>query len=184
SAWAAKKFADAVAGEYEKGGGRIIELKAYADTRPLLWTDLRVEVTGIPLGEAVGHAPGIGAIGIPFVVTAILTALAIIAVIVVAYNFIIKPLTAKRKPGLEDVKVGWNKETLISTIRGSEEYWERTLTPTETLEGMSEQELRDHLDQIAEEEVPEAEFPWALVAVGAVGVLGVGAALALAPRKE
>ncbi|GAH88270.1 unnamed protein product, partial [marine sediment metagenome] len=35
-------------------------------------------------------------------------------------------------------------------IHDSEEYWERPLTPTETLEGMSEAELRDYLDQIAE----------------------------------
>ncbi|GAJ23013.1 unnamed protein product, partial [marine sediment metagenome] len=67
----------------------------------------------------------------------------------------------------------------------AEEHWGRTLTPEETLEGMSEEELRDHLDKIAEEEVPpEAEVPWALVAVGGLAILGVGAAVALATRRK
>ncbi|GAI84204.1 unnamed protein product, partial [marine sediment metagenome] len=64
------------------------------------------------------------------------------------------------------------------------EYWERPLTPTETLEGMSEAELRDYLDKIAEEEVaPEVSW-WPLAVIGGLGVLGVGAAIALTARRE
>ncbi|GAI98240.1 unnamed protein product, partial [marine sediment metagenome] len=52
------------------------------------------------------------------------------------------------------------------------------------LEGMSEAELREHLDKIAEEEVKK-EFPWGLVVIGGVAVLGVGAAaIALTARRE
>jgi len=59
------------------------------------------------------------------------------------------------------------------------------LTPVETLEEMSEEELRDYLDKIAEEEVPPEEIsPWAIVAlVGGLGVLGAGAAVAFAMAK-
>ena len=58
------------------------------------------------------------------------------------------------------------------------------MTPVETLEGMSEEELRDLLDKIAEEEVPPVS-PWGIVAlVGAVAVLGVGAAVALAASPK
>ncbi|GAI56752.1 unnamed protein product, partial [marine sediment metagenome] len=91
----------------------------------------------------------------------------------------------QHKPGLEDVKPGWGKETLMLTIHDSEEYWERPLTSTDTLEGMSEDELRDYLDQIAEEEVPPALpdwLPWAII--GGIVVVGGGvAAIALTAAK-
>ncbi|GAJ02276.1 unnamed protein product, partial [marine sediment metagenome] len=97
----------------------------------------------------------------------------------------------KTKPGLEDMKPMWGKEALILDIKDTEWHLEqegrleRPVTPTETLEGMSEEELRVMLDKLGEIVVPPwLELPWALVAVGAVGVLGVGAALALAPRKK
>ncbi len=85
----------------------------------------------------------------------------------------------------EDVKPAWGKEALVLDIQDAEEYWERPVTPTETLEGMSEPELRDYLDQIAEEEVVPPEVSWLpLAIVGGLGVLGVGAAVALAARRE
>jgi hypothetical protein len=172
AAWMGDKFA-----------GRPIEVKVYVDTTPLFWTNFRIEVVGTPLGAEV--ASGI-AVGIPIWLAIILVCLAIIAVIVVA-TLAIKTIVGlfKTYPGLIDVKPGWGKETLMLTIHDSEEYWKRPLTPTETLEGMSESELRDYLDQIAEEEVaPEVEW-WPLAIIGGVAVLGVGAAaIALTARRE
>ena len=185
SAWAAKKFADALESEARKEGGRVLETKVYVDTTPLLWTNIRIEVTGTPLGGEVGR--GI-AVGIAPWLAIILVCLAIIAVIVVA-TLAFKAIMAefKKKPGLEDMKPAWGKEALILDIQDAEEHWERPLTPVETLEGMSEEELRELLDQIAEEEVAPEVSPWGVLAlVGGLGVVGIGAALALSaarPRK-
>jgi len=182
AAWMADKFASKLEEEVRARGGRPIEVKVYVDTTPLFWTDFRIEVVGTPLGA--GVASGI-AVGIPLWLAIILVCLAIIAVIVVA-TLAIKTIVGlfKTYPGLKDVKPGWGKETLMLTIHDSEEHWERPLTPTETLEGMSEAELRDYLDQIAEEEVAPEVAWWPLVIVGGVVVLGVGAAIALTARRE
>lgn len=177
SAWAAKKFADALESEAREKGARVLETKVYVDTTPLLWTDIRIEVTGTPLG---GEVAGRGiAIGIAPWLAIILVCLAIIAVIIVAtlaFDHWMEKF--KRKPGLEDMKPSWGKEALILDIQDSEEYYERPLTPLETLEGMSEENLRDLLDEIAEEEIPpkEDELVWPLVALAILGV-GVGGAL-------
>jgi len=189
SAWAAKRFADALESEARKKGARVLETKVYVDTTPLLWTDIRIEVTGTPLGEEVGTVAGRGiAVGIAPWLAIILVCLAIIAVIVVA-TLAFKTVMGYfgHKPGLEAVKPGWTKETLILTIQDSEEYWERPPTPVETLEEMPEEELRNLLDQIAEEEVPE-EVSWLPLAIlGGLGILGVGgiaAAYAMSKPKE
>ncbi|MBA7604650.1 hypothetical protein ES703_11776 [subsurface metagenome] len=183
AAWFADGFASKLEEEVRARGGRPIEVKVYVDTTPLFWTNFRIEVVGTPLGAEV--ASGI-AVGIPIWLAIILVCLAITAVIVVATLAITTIMDRlQHKPGLEEVKPGWGKETLMLTIHDSEEYWERPLTPTETLEGMSEDELRDYLDQIAEEEVPPvlpSWLPWAIV--GGIVVVGGGvAAIALArPR--
>ncbi|MBA7473491.1 hypothetical protein ES708_03751 [subsurface metagenome] len=181
AAWMVDKFADKLEEEVRARGGRPIEVKVYVDTTPLFWTNFRIEVVGTPLGAEV--ASGI-AVGIPIWLAIILVCLAIIAVIVVA-TLAIKTVVGlfKTYPGLKDVKPGWGKETLMLTIHDSEEYWERPLTPTETLEGMSEAELRDHLDQIAEEEVAPEVAWWPLAVIGGVAVLGVGAVVALSVAK-
>jgi len=187
SAWAAKKFADALESEARKKGARVLGVKVYVDTTPLLWTDIRIEVTGTPLGEEIGAAAGRGiAVGMPLWLAIVLVCLAIIAVIVVATLMWERfQRTFKKKPGLEDVKPAWGKEALILDIQDAEEHWERTPTPVETLEGMSEEELRDQLDQIAEEEVPTGVSWVPLAILGGLGVLGVGgvAAYAMSKRK-
>ncbi|MBA7511383.1 hypothetical protein ES705_03376 [subsurface metagenome] len=187
SAWAAQKFADALESEAREKGARVLETKVYVDTTPLLWTNIRIEVTGTPLGEEIGTVAGRGiAVGIAPWLAIVLVCLAIVAVIVVATLAFKTVMEAfKKKPGLEDVKPAWGKEALILDIQDAEEHWERTPTPVETLEGMSEEELRDKLDQIAEEEVPPEAVPWAVLAlVGGLGILGVGAAVALAARPK
>ena len=186
SAWAAKKFADSMESEARKQGARVLGVKVYVDTTPLLWTDIRIEVTGTPLGGEAGTAGRGIAVGIPVWLAIVLVCLAIVAVIV-AVTLAVKTIMAafKKKPGLEDVKPAWGKEALILDIQDAEEYWERTPTPVETLEGMSEEELRDQLDQIAEEEVP-TEVSWVPLAIlGGLGILGVGgvAAYAMSKRK-
>ncbi|GAI89562.1 unnamed protein product, partial [marine sediment metagenome] len=177
SAWAAQKFADALESEAREKGANVLETKVYVDTTPLLWTDIRIEVIGTPLGGAVGTALGI-AVGIPIWLAIILVCLAITAVIVAATLAFKTVMEAfKKKPGLEDVKPAWGKEALILDIQDAEEYWERPPTPVETLEGMSEEELREYLDKIAEEEVKPPEVSLLpLILLGVLGVGGLGAA--------
>ncbi|GAJ03472.1 unnamed protein product, partial [marine sediment metagenome] len=79
SAWAAKKFADALESEFRKVGGKVLEVKVSVDKTPLLWTDYRIEVIGTPLGEGVAATAGIAAIHIPIAITVLIIALAIIA---------------------------------------------------------------------------------------------------------
>lgn len=188
SAWAGELFASKLEEEYRARGGNVLEVRVYVDVTPLLWTDYRIELIGTPLGEEVEAAPGIGVAGIPIAIAVVIIALAIIAVIVVATLMWERfQRTFEHKPGLEDIKPAWGKEALILDIQDAEAHWERQVTPPETLEGMSEEELRAYLDQIAEEEVPpEPEVPWGLIAIAGVlglGAIGVGAALA-AKRKE
>ncbi len=185
SAWLGEKFASKLEEEVRARGGRVLEVKVYVDTTPLLWTDFRIEVSSTPIGGVTEAAPGI-AVGIPVWLAIILVCLAIVAVIV-AVTLAIKTIMAEFKhyPELKQVKPAWGKEALILDIQDAEEHWERTPTPVETLEGMSEEELRDRLDQIAEEEVPPEAVPWAVLAlVGGLGILGVGAAVALAARPK
>lgn len=184
SAWLADKFASKLEEEIRARGGRPLEVKVYVDTSPVLWTDFRVEVSSTPIGGVTEAASGI-AVGVPLWLAIILVCLAITAVIVVA-TLAFKTIMAefKRKPGLEDMKPTWGKQALILDIQDSEEYWERTPTPVETLEGMSEAELRDLLDQIAEEEVvPPGVAWWPVAIVAGLGILGVGAAFALSAAR-
>ncbi len=108
---------------------------------------------------------------LPFIIKA-----ALVLSIILVLTWSIKSIVGlfKRKVGLDEVKVGWGKDTLIKTIQDSEEYWERTPTPIETLGGMSEEDLRHLLNQIAEEEVvPPVEGLG--LAIAAAAVLGIGA---------
>jgi len=183
SAWMGERFASKLEEEVRARGGRPLAVKVYVDKTPLLWTNFRIEVSSTPIGD-IGGAPGI-AVGIPVWLAIILICLAITAVIVVttlAIQTIVAVFT--HKPGLEDIKPTWGKEALILDIQDAEEYWERPLTPVETLRGMSEAELRDYLDEIAEEEVPP-EVAWLpLAIIGGLGVLGVGAVFALAAGRR
>jgi len=185
--WAAEKFAAAVESEVEKAGGRIIELKVYADKTPLLWTDFRIEVIGTPLVETVEAAPGVGiAVGIPIWAIILIVALGIallIAVITWSIQTIVKTFT--HKPLSEEIKKTWSKETLIGCINDFEVELERTPTPPAELEEKSEEELRVYCDSLAEEIVPPGVSWWPLAILGGVAVVGIGAAaaFALAGRK-
>ncbi|MBA7648107.1 hypothetical protein ES703_55887 [subsurface metagenome] len=159
----------------------------YVDKTPLLWTNFKIEVSSTPIGGVTEVGPGRIGVGIAPWLAIILVCLAFVAVIValtLAFTTVWDRIHPK--PGLHEVKPAWGKEALILDIQDAEEYWEHSLTPIETLEEMSEEELRDLLDQIAEEEVAPPISPWGIVAlVGGLGVLGVGAAVALsAARRE
>lgn len=187
AAWAAKNFADALESEVEKEGGRVLELTVYADKTPLLWTDFRIEVTGTPLGEAESiMRPGI-AVGIPIWAAILIIALGIallIAVITWSIQTIVATFT--RKPISPEIKEPMSRGTLITLANDFEEKLERTPTSPEELEKLSDEELREYCDELAEEIVPP-EISWLPLAIlGGVGILGIGAAVALATarRKE
>ena len=169
--WLGQPIVDNFVSELKKEGAKLLDLRVYEDTTPTWWTNYRVEVTAT--ASPIAWTP---------VILGVLAILFIVAIIFLIEK--IDELLFKRRPDLKDVKPGWGKETLILAIRDSEEYWERTLTPVATLEGMSEAELREYLDTIAEEEVPPPEVSWVpLAIIGAAGILGVGA-LALATRGK
>ena len=70
------------------------------------------------------------------------------------------------------------------TIQDSEDNWERPPTPESTLQAMSEPELRDLLDQIAEEELEPAKTSiWLWFAAGAVGAVAVVAVVKGTARR-
>lgn len=176
ASWVAGRLAAACEEEVRKTGGRMLEMRVYVDKSPLLWSDWIIEVVTVPAKATAGVAMPIG---IVWWAVAILAALAIALIIIITWAAKEIAGLFRQKPGLEDVKPAWHKGTLILTIQDAEEYWERPLTPADTLEAMTEEELREYLDAIAEEEVAPEVSSWAvLVAVGVLGVLGVGAALA------
>lgn len=172
--WVAGRLTRACEDEVRKAGGKMLEMRVYVDKSPLLWSDWRIEVVSVP--------PKTTGTAIAWWGVAILAALAIALIIVITWAAKEIAGLFMRKPGLDQVKVGWTKETLILCIQDSEDYWERTPTPVETLEGMSEEELRHYLNQIAEEEVPTEGLGLGL-AIAAAGVLGLGALAAMAMAR-
>ncbi len=181
SAWIAEKVAKNLADEVRKEGGRLIEMRAYADTKPLFWTNIRIDIISTPLRETAGGAPRQTAI--PLWAAILIIALAIIAVIIVAtlaFNVIMDRF--EHKPISEKIKKTWSKPTLIGAVSDFEIELELPPTPPAELEGMSEQELRDYCDMLAEEIAPPGVswLPWAIGA----GALVIGTATVLAVRKK
>ncbi|GAH58799.1 unnamed protein product, partial [marine sediment metagenome] len=169
--WLREKIVDSFVSKLEKEGSRLLELRVYEDTKPIFWTNYRVEVTATasPLAWNL----------IIFGVLAIL--------FIVAIYFTIKLIDEvffKRKPISEKIKKTWSKPTLIGAINDFEIELELTPTPPAELEGMSEQELRDYCDMLAEEIAPPGVdwLPWAIGA--GVGVLAVGTVAVLAAKKK
>lgn len=184
ASWIAGKLASHFENEVRKAGGRVMEMRVYCDKTPLLWTDWRIEVVGIPLQTTAGVAMPLGLV---WWAAILVVAFAIIAVIIVA-TLATKTIVElfNRNPALKDAKPAWGKETLVSAIQDAEEYWEHTPTSPEELDGKSEEELRVLLDEIVEREVPPAdEVPWGLIAaVAGIGILGAGAAVVFAAKPK
>lgn len=168
--WAGERFARELEDQARANGLRVIEVEVFADTSPILWTNFAVEITGTPTPQGGG-----GVAAIPLWLAILIVALGLIGLIV-AVTLASEIISGhwRRRPGLHEVKKAWSKETLVLAVQDFEDYWERPRTPVETLEGMSEAELRDILNRIAEEELPPG-LPWWAVpaAVGAAG-LGIG----------
>ena len=181
--WISGKLADAVKDKVEKDGGRVLEMRVYADRSPALWTDWRIEVVGIPPKTA-GVATSLG---IAWWAIAILAALAITLIIVITWSIKTIVSSFTHKALSPEIKATWSRETLISAIGDFEAKLERAPTSPEDLEGKSDDELRDYCDQLAERVVPP-EISWLPVAIiGGLAVLGVGgaaAAYAMSKRKE
>lgn len=178
--WITGLLASYIEDEVRKAGGRVMEMRVYVDKTPLLWSDWRIEVVGIP-PKTEGVAMSLG---ITWWAVAILAALAIALIIVITWSIKTIVSSFTHKPLSEEIKATWSRETLISIIGDFEVKLERPPTPSEELEAMSDEELRDYCNQMAEEIVPP-EISWLpLAIVGGLGVLGVGLAAALAARPR
>lgn len=165
--WLGERIVDSFVSELEKEGSRLLELKVYRDTTPIFWTSYRVEVTATASPLA-WNLILIGVLAILFVVAIIFAIKAV------------ESLVYHRKALDEETKKTFSRETLTAMILDLSPE-----TPPETLGGMSDQELRDLLNQLLAEIAPPVSW-WPLAILGAVGVLGVGGvavAYAMAKRE-
>ena len=163
--WLGQRIVDSFVSELEKEGSRLLELKVYRDTTPTFWTNYRVEVTATASPLA-WNLIIIGVLAILFVIAIVFAIRAIDEVFF------------KRKGLDEETKKTFSRDTLTSMILDL-----APDTPAETLEGMEDQELRDLLNQLLAEVAPPIS-PWAIIALaGGVGILGVGAAVALSTAR-
>ncbi|GAI61877.1 unnamed protein product, partial [marine sediment metagenome] len=163
--WLGQRIVDSFASELEKEGSRLLELKVSRDTTPIFWTNYRVEVTATASPLA-WNLIIIGVLAVLFVVAIIFAIKAV------------ESLVYHRKTLDEETKKTFARETLTAMILDL-----APETPAETLEGMEDQELRDLLNQLLAEIAPPIS-PWAIIALaGGVGVLGVGAAVALSAAR-
>jgi len=176
SKWAAEKLAVKAKEEMEKDGRKILELRAYTDITPLFWTDYRIEIrTTLPPATSTGMVWWA-------LLAIILASIGLVIAIQQLLETVLQPF--QHEPISEEVKKTWSRETLIGAIQDFEKYLDRSPTPMEELEGVSDQGLRDYCDELAEVIVPPGVswLPWAII--GGVAVLGVGAAVALSGRKK
>ncbi|MBA7464955.1 hypothetical protein ES707_00113 [subsurface metagenome] len=163
--WLGQRIVDSFASELEKEGSRLLELKVYRDTTPIFWTNYRVEVTATASPLA-WNLIIIGVLAVLFVVAIIFAIKAV------------ESLIYHRKTLDEETKKTFSRDTLTAMILDL-----APETPGETLEGMEDQELRDLLNQLLAEIAPPIS-PWAIIALaGGVGILGVGAAVALSTAR-
>jgi len=182
SAWAADKFAQAIEDEITNAGGRIIEVKVYADITPVMWSNLRVEVTSTPLPKETAMAVGV----LPLWAAIVIAALGIaIAVAIITWS--VKKLVEsfQHKTLSEKIKLTWSRETLIGATQDFEVYLNRSPTPVAELEQMSDQGLRDYCDELAEVIVPPGVVSWLpWLAIGGVALVGVGVAVVISGHKK
>ncbi len=163
--WLGQVIVNSFVSELEKKGARLLELKVERDTTPVWWTNYRVEVTA----TASPLAWNLIIIGV----------LAILFIIAIYFTIkLVDEVFFKRKALDEETKKTFSRETLTAMILDLEPE-----TPSETLEEMSDQELRDLLNQILAEKAPPIDLA-ALAIVGGLGILGIGAVLALTARRK
>jgi len=165
----------------------MLEMRVYVDKSPLLWSNWQIDVISTPPETTAGLGTSVG---IVWWVAIILVILALCLLVVLTYYFIIKPLTYKHKGISPELKEPMSRETLLTLAHDYEVKLEETKpeftpTPPEEVEAMSDDELRDYCDLMAEWIAPAKEgIPWELIAIlGGVAVLGVGAAVAVTAGK-
>lgn len=178
--WVGDKLVKAWANELKKEGRKLLEIKVYADTTPLFWTDFRLEVTAsVPEGET---SMAVGGPGWQFVAVAVLIILGLILLAWVIKEIV--EIIFHPKAGFEDYKAKLSRETVISVTNDFEEDLGRDITPVEELEAMPEDELREYCDSLAKEAVPPPKpsiWPW--IAAGVVGTVAVVAVAKYATKK-
>ncbi|MBA7472854.1 hypothetical protein ES707_08186 [subsurface metagenome] len=163
--WLGQRIVESFASKLEEEGARLLELKVYEDTTPTFWTNYRVEVTA----TASPLAWNLIIIGV----------LAILFIIAIYFTIkLVDEIFFKRKALDEETKKTFSRDTLIAMILDLEPE-----TSTELLEEKSDQELRDLLNQILAAKAPPVSW-LPLAIVGGLGILGVGAAVALAARPK
>ncbi|GAJ08601.1 unnamed protein product, partial [marine sediment metagenome] len=165
----------------------------WEDTTPMLWTNYRVEIKAAVASEEQGVAvwPWLVAIGAVLVklpwAFIIKGTLALIGIWLVGWVIekVIKSVDRViHKPSAltDEVIDALEREDLIPMILYKAPKVDYTTSPEE-LEGMTDDGLRALLKELRDRQVRE-EFPWELVALGGLGVLGLGAiAVAYAMTK-
>lgn len=166
--WLVNKLIEGSISGLEEQKSRLLGIKLYRDTTPALWTDYRCEVTATA-------SPLYWLVIVGIVV-------ALLLVLTYAVIFPIHKLFFKPPPLSEEIKRTWGRDTLISVIGDFEEKLERTPMPSGDLNKMSDQELRDYCDGLAEEIAPPKAPSWLPIAV--LGGLGVAAVVALKPKTK
>jgi len=167
--WLAIEVANNFADELEARGSKLLEGEFYKDASSIIQDRYLVKISYVvPTGVS-----GVGAIGVyipPIVWTIIFYAAigALIAFLVShAVNWV-KSMLYSPPPLSEEVKEQWSRETLTSMIIDL-----RPEYSPEELAGKTDQELRDLLDEIYEEEVPPRGIPWwGWAILGGVGIAG------------
>jgi len=178
----AKKLTNGLIDKLTEGapGARLLEVKLYFDKAGPLWSRWLIEVTA-----SVPQAAGTIGYVIPWPL--IIKGAIIIAALILVY-FIVKTVTTAMfhpKALSEDVKKQWSKETLIGILTDL-----RPEYSPEELGQMSDQELRDLVNRVYEEEVaPRKGLPWYAwlgitgIAIGS-SLVAVTALRAFAPAKK
>lgn len=177
--WLGDQLVKAFADELKKEGRKVIEIKVYADTTPIFWTDFRIEVTASVPNSVSGEtaSPGWGA-----VVVAVLLIIGLIVLFWVIKQII--ELIVTPRPGFEAYKKALDQETLVSVTNDFEEYLELPITPPETLAAMALNELQDYCDLLGEEIAPKEISLWTWLAIGGAVAVGIGGAVAIAKKKR
>ena len=192
--WGGLKLAETFANAIEAEGNSILELKVWEDTTPLLWTNYRFEIKAAVASEEQGVAvwPWLVAIGavlasLPWKAI-ILGALTVLGIWVVGWviekliktvdRVIHKPLALT-----DEVIDALGREDLIPMILYKAPRVEYEVSP-EVLEGMTDDGLRALLKELRDRQGPPPIDWWPLALVGGLGVLGVGAAVAMAAKRK
>ncbi len=185
ASWIAGSLAAHVEDEVKKAGGRVMEIRVYADENLLRpWTNWQIEV----VGTSPTTTAGLGmSLGMTWWAVAILAALAILLIIVITWSITTIISSFTHKALSPEIKAPWSRETLISVIGDFEtklikEGKMTTPTPPEELEKKSDDELREYCDALAEIIAPPGMnwLPWV---IGGIGVLAVGG-IAMAAMKK